>query len=411
MKNFWSIFCLIVDPKTRTRSHAGTAYNKPVAGHANLHVLTKALVEKVVFEDRRGHQTFVASGIKFSTKSKSYVVKAKKEVILSAGTFESSKILELSGVGSTKVLKENNITVLYENKNVGENLQDHAMVPLSFEVAGDQLTSGAFRDADLFNAALATYIANHTGPLSGGVCSSAVLSYDQLLPASKKTNIPKGIGHLLTTEQAVANPGLAHQLELTRGKTLDPKETTAQEIFLLGGTTPGATNVRELVSTTSSGSYLSLFGVLEHPFSRGCVHIKSSDPTIYPLIDPNYLGQEVDLELFAVILLHLQTVARTEPLASLLKGKDHIYQPGYFELNEGNVRAHVKKAMSSEYHPIGTCAMSPRHKGGVVSEHLRVYGTRNVHVIDTSIFPLHVRANGEFFFISPFCLSRAKARW
>lgn len=74
-------------------------------------------------------------------------------------------------------------------------------------------------------------------------------------------------------------------------------------------------------------------------------------------------------------MLNFQTVARTEPLASLLKDKGHVFQPGYYELNESNVRAFIKKAMSTEFHPCGTCAMSPRHKGVVVDERLRAYGT------------------------------------
>lgn len=387
----------IVDPKTRTRSHAGRAYYEPVAGRRNLHVLTEALVEKVVFKSSKRHETLVASGLKFRAQGKNYVVKAMKEVILSAGAFESSKILELSGIGSAKILKEKNITVLYENRNVGENLQDHPMIPLGFEVADGQFTSDAFRlNVDLFNAALATYVANHTGPLSGPLSSSALLSYQQIQPASNKNKIPKGIDNILTPEQAASNPGLAHQLALTRRKTLDPKEATAQELVLPAGTTPGETEMVKLWSSTGPGSYLSIFGVLEHPFSRGSVHIASSDPQVYPLIDPNYLGETVDLEIFADILLHLQAVARTEPLASLLKGKGHVYQPGSYELDESNVRAYIKKALSSEYHPIGTCSMLPRHKGGVVNERLRAYGTKNLRVVDASIFPLHVRANSEF---------------
>lgn len=139
-----------------------------------------------------------------------------------------------------------------------------------------------------------------------------------------------------------------------------------------------------------AGSYINIVGILTHPFSRGSVHIQSSDPTVYPVVDPNYLA--VDLEILADILLHMQTVARTEPLASLLKGKWTVYQPGFFELSEENVRAHVKNTMGSE---CGTCSMNPRDKGGVVDERLKVYGTDNLTVVDASIFPLQVRANSE----------------
>lgn len=367
-----------------------------------MHVLTEALVEKVLFDSSRGSNHLIANGIRFGAKGKHYVVKAKKEVILSAGAFGSPKILELSGIGSAKILKKNNIKVLYDNENVGENLQDHPLVPLGFEVVDGTFTTDAFRDPKVFDAALATYLTNQTGPLSAGTYSSALLSYEQMLPSSNKGKIPKGINNILTPNQAAANPGLAHRLELTRLKLLDPKESTAQQLLIQGGITPGEADVAKLFANTSPGSYLTLSAILEHPFSRGSVHIQSSNPTVYPVIDPNYLGAEVDLEIFADIMLHLQTIARAEPLASFLKGKGHVYQPGYFELNESNVRAHIKKTMSTEFHPCGTCALSPRPGGGVVDERLRVYGTERLRVVDASIFPLQVRANRKSLFLSLF---------
>lgn len=176
------INCLLVDPKTQTRSHAGVAYYKPVAGRQNLHVLTEALVEKVLFDSRHEGKDLIANGVKFGAKGGNYVVKAKKEVILSAGAFGSSKILELSGIGSAKILGKNNIKVLYDNENVGENLQDHPLVPLGFEVVDGLFTTDAFRDPKILEAALAAYLANQTGPLSTATFSSALLSYKQMLP-------------------------------------------------------------------------------------------------------------------------------------------------------------------------------------------------------------------------------------
>lgn len=389
-----------VDPRTNTRSHAGVAYYEPASKRPNLHVLTEALVEKVLFEQSYGKNTLIASGLNFIANGKRYTVKAKKEVILSAGAFESPKILELSGIGSAKILRENDIEVLYQNENVGENLQDHAMVPLAFEAEKGVITLDSLRDPNVFNAALATYLANHTGLLSAPTTTSALLSYQQLLPASNKDKVPKGINNLLSPRQAVANPGLAHQYELTRLKTLNPNEATVQELFLPVGSTPGLANVAELYSTTLNGSYLTLLAVLEHPFSRGSVHIKSSDPTVYPSVDPNYLSADVDLEIFADIMLHLQTIARTEPLASLLKGKGHVFQPGYSELTESNVKAFIRNALATEFHPCGTANMSPREKGGVIDERLKVYGTKNLRVVDASIFPLHVRANSKSLLFS-----------
>ena len=394
--SFYLTFHSLVDPRTRTRSHAGVTYYKQAAARPNLHVLTEALVEKVVFDRKSRSNKLIATGVKFSSNSKSFVVKAKKEVILSAGAFGSPQILELSGIGSKELLTKNGIDVLYENENVGENLQDHMLVPLGFEAADGQFTFDAFNDRMALDAAIAEYVANRTGVLSGILCSSAVLSYKQILPAQEKAKIPKGINNPLTRSVIGLHPGLTHQNRLTRDKTLDPREATAQEVFLQSGVFENAeADSTSLGIPAQPGSYVTILGVLEHPFSRGSVHINGSDPNTYPIIDPNYLGAEVDLEIFADIMLHVQRVARAEPLASLLKNKGHVFQPGYYELNDSNVREHVKRTLGTEYHPCCTSTMSPRHKGGVVDARLRVYGIENVRVVDASIFPLHVRGNRE----------------
>lgn len=344
----------------------------------------------------------MATSLKFSAKGKNYTVKANKEVIISAGTYESPKILELSGIGSSKILNRYDIAVLSENDNVGENLQDHALIPLAFEAQDGVFTFDLFKNETFFNEALMEYKVNLTGPLSDGFSSSALLSYEQILPVNDKTKVLKGIDTILSPAQAATKPGLAHQYQLTRRKVLNAHESSVQQIVVPNGVTPAlAANAAKWLTDTLPGSYSTLFNVLEHPFSRGFVHINSSNPTIYPTVNPSYLGVAVDLEIVADAMLQLQTVARTEPLASLLKGKGTVYQPGFYELNEQNVRTHVRSTLNSEYHPCCTCSMLPRKKGGVVDERLKVYGTSNLRVVDASIFPLQVRANSTLILSHP----------
>ena len=336
----------------------------------------------------------MATSLKFSAKGKNYTVIANKEAIISAGTYGSSRILELSGIGSSKNLDKYGTIVLYETDNVGENLQDHALVPLAYEPEDGIFTFDLFNNETFFLEALMEYKANHTGPLSDGFSSSALLSYEQIPPVIDKSKVPKGIDMILSPAQAVTNPGLAHQYQLTRRKVLDAHESSVQQIVVPNGVTPAlAADAAQWLTETLPGTYSTLFNVLEHPFSRGLVHINSSDPAIYPTVNPNYLGVTVDLEILTNAMLQLQTVARTEPLASLLKGKGTVYQPGFYELNEQNVRAHVKSTLNSEYHPCCTCSMLPRKRGGVVDERLKVHCTSNLRVVDASIFPMQVRAN------------------
>lgn len=133
--------------------------------------------------------------------------------------------------------------------------------------------------------------------------------------------------------------------------------------------------------------------MLEHPFSRGTVHITSSDPLTYPAIDPNYLAHPLDAYVVGQGVLLVQQVARMNPFAKVLKNSGTVFQPGYSKLDGENVVDFVKTSFGSEYHPMSSCSMLPRDQGGVVDPRLKVYGTSNVSVVDASIFPLAVRGN------------------
>lgn len=387
---------LSFDPVNVSRSFAANAYYSPNAKRPNLKILTDAVVNKIIFAPAKNHsKSLVATGLSFSTRGKKYVVNSKTEVIICAGAFQSPQLLELSGIGNKSLLNTHGIKVLRDNPNVGQNLQDHLLVPLGFQAAEGESTTEAFRDPKVFAAALETYQVNHTGPLAGA-SASALLSYAQILSTSRRGPLPrrKLAAFKLGGEHT---PGLSEQYDLLLQKLLDPNVASAQELFFTGGESPQfGDNITRLFAVdpvTAPDSYFSMFGVLEHPFSRGSVHITSRDPTVAPAIDPNYLSHPLDLAVTSAIALHLQTVAQTQPLASHLKNGGTVFQPGYQRLTEQNVAEHILGTFSSEYHPMGTCAMQPANKGGVVDERLRVYGTKNVRVVDASIFPLMVQAN------------------
>ena len=181
---------------------------------------------------------------------------------------------------------------------------------------------------------------------------------------------------------------------LTFQKLLSPSEASLQHVYLPGGSTPSlASNTSAIFSTTAPNNYFTFFSVLQHPFSRGSVHITSSDPLVYPSINPNYLAHPLDTYVVGQGLLHIQKIAQTTPLSQHLKGGGTVYQPGFYKLDEENVEAFVRNNAASEYHPMGTCSMLPRKDRGVVDEKLRVYGTRGLRVVDASVFPLAVRGN------------------
>ncbi|KAJ5883825.1 uncharacterized protein N7473_010711 [Penicillium subrubescens] len=197
-----------IDPVTNTRSHSGVAYLGPdVQARSNLRVVTGALVEKVV-KDQKG-----------------FTVSAQREGILAAGTTQTPQILELSGIGRSSVLQAHGITPIIDHAGVGENLQDYGIVPLVYEVA-DGLPSGDMaRDPAVAAAAMAAYQKDGSGPLGMVPFISA------FMPCADLTQ-PELEKILLKIEESIKNPetSITHrkQFEVLQGLIKDPEEATAQ---------------------------------------------------------------------------------------------------------------------------------------------------------------------------------------
>jgi choline dehydrogenase len=252
-----------------------------------------------------------------------------------------------------------------------------------FEVIPGITTLDNFTDPAYFEAAYDEYLANATGPLATTGASSGLLSCPQI-----------GCDNITAPDSTSSNaaPGLAAQYQLLSRNF--PTEAVTQELTVTGGMSPQYTNdTTKLFTTSLPGNFFTLLGVLEHPFSRGSIHIRSTNASAYPMIDPQYLSHPFDLQVLSRIALHLQIIAKTRPLSDLLKGNGTVYQPGYFKLDKDNVEDWIKTNLQSEYHPAGTCAMMPKSKGGVVDERFRVFGVKGLRVVDASIFPMMPRGN------------------
>lgn len=380
-----------MDHQASTRSYAATTYLKAASNRTNLRVFTNSLVNKIEFNSH--NDTPVATGVRFSINGTNHAVSAKREVILSAGSFGSPQILELSGIGSEKVLSAAGVEPVVCNENVGENLQDHAYMPLGFEVNPGIFTLDDLADESLFNAAFDEYLANSTGPLASVALGGALLSIDQIVGNS--TAFAAFNASIQALDFATNETGLQEQYRIIKQNLLNPKEAAAQHMNTASGMNPEfANDTTKLFAAPTTGNYFTILGVLEHPFSRGTVHINSSNATDYPIIDPNYLSHPADIKILSQIALHIQdTLARTPPLSDLLVGNGTVLQPAYSHLTPENVEDEIRRLMQSEYHPIGSCSMLPREHGGVVDSRLKVYGVQGLRVVDASVFPLLPRAN------------------
>ena len=378
---------ITVDPASGTRSYAATAYYQPNVNRSNLTILTEAQVNKITLSHHDGK--IIASGIDFTSFGFKYHAKADHEVLLCAGSIQSPQILELSGIGSRNVLEPLGIKVVVENANVGENFQDHGIVPLSFQAAEGVTTFDSFGIAGVEAAATTEFYATQAGLLSSLIDSNANLSYQQ---------VDQRTGHVSSTPiseltQAATNnavPILKQQYKLLGEALLNPKDSAYQMIYIPVGVQKGFADGE---GTPSPGNFITLYVSVARPYSRGSVHITSKDPTVPPIIDPNYLSHPLDVELFSDGVLFLQYLATKEPFASLLKDGGKAFHPGYEHLTKETVGEFCREALTSEYHPVGTCSMMPESEGGVVDTKLKVYGIANLRVVDASIFPLEIRNN------------------
>ena len=382
-----------IDPKTKTRSHAGsTYYSTEVAKRSNLQVITDALAEKIVLVETDG--TITATGVQFLAESgKSYTVDAQKEVIIAAGTFQSPHILELSGIGSANLLKSHEIDAFIDNPSVGENLQDHLVAVLGLEAADGVPSADALRDPMVFKQMMELYQTAGEGPLAASTYSSAFTPVLNLRGNKGQDEMTQLLNQHTCEIGAPGFPSQNQQYDLLKSILQSPDDDSvhyglaAFQMNALAGDSP-----KQYLAPSTPGNYLSFMIALSHPFSRGSVHLNSRDPAAHPTIDPRYLSHPLDAEVLARHVQYVETLAQTEPLASLFK-KEGRRCPPDTTVNDLQSAKEIIKQGISYFHPTGTCAMMPKAIGGVVNERLIVHGTRNLRIVDASIMPLQPRGN------------------
>ena len=384
-------------PTTQTkgssiRSFSANSYWKPFASRPNFHVITQAVVNKIEFSDQKTNGNLVATGLNFTVDGKTYVAKAGKEVIVAGGTMNSPQILELSGIGQKTVLEPLGIPVLYENNGVGENLQDHPQVGVLFEPNADEPTFDELYDPTKYQAWLDQFNSNGTGMLAGGITTTAQLSWHQILTFRNLTDRPAELvkQYYNETYRNSLTPALRKQHDLTVKKILDPNEQAIQTSAAAGHGQAPANNQ----PIDPSMKVSSIGGFVCHAFSRGWIHITSTDPTVHAKYSPNYLSHPLDFEMLKDNAWFSFNVSTTQPIAKHYKGNGTVLSPSNTTLNtDADMVKFIKKNLITGWHIVGSAPMLPEADGGVVNNKLVVYGTQNVRIIDASIIPLHVRGN------------------
>ena len=353
-----------IDPKLNQRWDSATAFLWPIAGRPNLHLIN-GTATRVVWRSNKsmGDGGYAeVSGVEYITPNKQRrTVLASREVVLSAGTFRTPLILERSGVGNPRLLKEMDIEPIVDLPGVGENLVDQSNTPIMFR-ARDNLNGGS------------PYVSFAT---AAGLFGSKVSQ------VAAETRLSLG---RWARQVAISNPGgpgaaalerifrIQHDLIFNKGVTLS-----------------------ETFTTTYAGVVVSTAANLL-PFSRGSIHILpgNNDTTVpdTPAIDPKYLAVDFDMATQVAAGRLACRLSTTPPLSDLAVGAllppDNAGStpPPSVDAADEQWRRWTAEAMSSNWHSMGTAAMMARELGGVVDPRLTVYGTRGLRVVDASVLPM-----------------------
>ncbi|MDH4612455.1 choline dehydrogenase [Pseudomonas sp. BN102] len=318
------------------RWSTATAFLKPIRGERkNLSVLTGAHAERILLQGRQ------ATGVQVRIKGSSITLKARKEVLLSAGAFGSPHLLMLSGIGPEAALKPHGVAVQHELPGVGQNLQDHPDVVLCYKGTDNSLLGYSIGGSLKMGSALAQYLARRRGPLA--------------------SNFAEG-GAFLKTDAALSRPDI--QLHSVVSMLDDHN--------------------RKL----HWGHGFSCHVCVLRPKSVGSVSLHSADPSAPPRIDPNFLGHDDDVQTLLKGYRMAREIVEQAPMARF--GLKDLYSHGLH--GDEQLIEVLRQRTDSIYHPVGTCRMG-HDENAVVDSQLRVHGIQGLRVVDASIMPTLVGGN------------------
>ncbi|KAH9988154.1 alcohol oxidase [Russula vinacea] len=386
---------LTISPRTRKRSYSANMYYEPHASRSNLTVLTSAHVTMASLSKAPSGDA-TAESVSFIYEGNEYKAYVRKEVVFSAGYASHSPrcLLELSGIGDPDVLKTAGVEVVVDLRGVGNNVQEHCFTGITYRVKeefeSDFLTGDALGDPDELRKQAELYHAGERGLFD---VKSSTLAF---LPLSAMSSDAQAVQEkYLAPIQARIDggdcpPGLRKQykLQLEQIKARIPSHEIA--LFQFHGS---------WLVPDPKKKYATFWSILNHPFSRGSIHIKSSNPLEPPVIDPHYFEEEYGkvfshLRSFAESVKFTRRIAQQEPFKRIFKGMYLVF-PGPSVQTDEEIIGFLKEYILSAAHTAGSCSMLPREDGGVVDNKLKVYGTTNIRVMDISIIPLHIAAHPQ----------------
>ncbi len=318
------------------RASAAVAYLRPAKRRGNLHVETSALAENILFEGRR------AVGVQYRQAGASRTARARREVLISGGAFNSPQLLQLSGIGPAELLRQHGIEVVLDAQGVGHDLQDHMQVRVVMRCSQSITLNDIVNNPARKILAGLRYAAFRTGPLTIAAGTS---------------------GAFFKTNPRLASPDIQiHFLPFSTDKM-------GEKLHPFSGFTASVCQLR--------------------PESRGSLRIRSADAAAPPEIRINYLASEVDRTANVEGLKILRKILRAPALAPYVVEE---VDPGAKVASDEALLAYCRARGSTIYHPTSTCRMG-NDPLAVVDQSLRVRGIDGLRVVDASVMPDLVSGN------------------
>ena len=325
-----------VTQKNGARCSAAVAYLHPVATRKNLTIAVNAQVERILIENER------VSGVIYHQNGKKHEVFANKEVLLSAGSYNSPQILMLSGIGDEKELKKHGIPVEKHLPGVGKNLQDHlvyfTIFNSSYKDSLDSAENFPVIVKNLFN-----YLVFKKGPFTSNIGEAG--GFVKSSPDQPTVDIQIHFGPNYYVDHGFKNP--------------------------------------------ESGNGYSIGGKVLNPTSKGSVTLSSSDFRANPVIDHNYLSTDDDVKRSIWGYKLVEKIGLTEAFKPYRLG---YYIPEEALTDDSAIEDLIRETGETLYHPTSTCKMGTDEMAVVDSE-LRVHGLTGLRVVDASVMPNVTRGN------------------
>jgi choline dehydrogenase len=323
---------------TRNGRRGSTArtYLRAARLRPNLKIETNALAQRLTFDGKR------ATGVEYRQNGVLRAARARKEVLVSSGAYNSPQLLQLSGVGPAELLRQHGIDVVLDAPGVGTSLQDHLQVRIVSRCSQKLTINDDVMSLRRKAMMAVRYALQRKGPLTIAAASA---------------------GAFFKTHPRLATPDVqVHFIPFSTDKM-------GEKLHNFSGFTAHVCQLR--------------------PESRGSVKIKSADPSVPPEIRINYLATETDRTTNIEGLKVLRRILAAPAMKAFIASEE---EPGSSVTSDEALLAYARQRSSTVFHPTSTCRMG-NDPLAVVDQRLRVKGIEGLRVIDASIMPDLVSGN------------------